>query len=181
MSGESANEVPDWVTLTDDETVVWRGGPSTARVVQELLGETLLVVVGLAVVAVGSGAVAAVDPPTLSAVPLGLVGVGLAVVLLGVVLGVVTYLRFRAIKYLITTSELYRKRGLFSRSVRNLRLERVQDSGFQQSAVQRLLGYGTVHVSTAGGGGVELQFRDVPDPEAVNGRITRQLDRVRGE
>ena len=181
MSGESADQVPDWVTLTDDETVVWRGGPSTARVVQELLGETLLVVVGIAVVAVGSGAVAAVDPPTLSAVPLGLVGIGLAVVLLGVVLGVVTYLRFRAIVYLITTSELYRKRGLFSRSVRNLRLERVQDSGFRQSAVQRLLGYGTVHVSTAGGGGVELRFRDVPDPEAVNGRITRQLDRVRGE
>jgi uncharacterized membrane protein YdbT with pleckstrin-like domain len=180
MSGEPTDEVPDWVTLTDDETAVWRGGPSTARVVQELLGETLLVVVGLAVVAVGSGAVAAVDPPTLSAVPLGLVGVGLAVVLLGVVLGVVTYLRFRAIEYLITTSELYRKRGLFSRSVRNLRLERVQDSGFRQGAVQRLLGYGTVHVSTAGGGGVELRFRDVPDPEAVNGRITRQLDRVRG-
>ena len=181
MGGESANEVPDWVTLTDDETVVWRGGPSTARVVQELLGETLLVVVGIAVVAVGSGAVAAVDPPTLSAVPLGLIGIGLAVVLLGVVLGVVTYLRFRAIEYLITTSELYRKRGLFSRSVRNLRLERVQDSGFRQSAVQRLLGYGTVHVSTAGGGGVELRFRHVPDPEAVNGSITRQLDRVRGE
>ena len=181
MSDESTDEVPDWVTLTDDETVVWRGGPSTARVVQELLGETLLVVVGLAVVAVGSGAVAAVDPPTLSAVPLGLVGIGLAVVLLGVVLGVVTYLRFRAIEYLITTSELYRKRGLFSRSVRNLRLERVQDSGFQQSAVQRLLGYGTVHVSTAGGGGVEMRFRAVPDPEAVNGRIARQLDRVRGE
>ena len=181
MNGESTDEVPDWVTLTDDETVVWRGGPSTARVVQELLGETLLVVVGLAVVAVGSGAVAAVDPPMLSAVPLGLVGVGLAVVLLGVILGVVTYLQFRAIEYLITTSELYRKRGLFSRSVRNLRLERVQDSGFQQSAVQRLLGYGTVHVSTAGGGGVELRFRNIPDPEAVNGRITRQLDRVRGE
>lgn len=180
MSGESANEVPDWVTLTDGETVVWRGGPSTARVVQELLGETLVVVVGLAVVAVGSGAVAAVDPPTLSVVPLGLVGVGLAVALLGVALGAVTYLRFRAIEYLITTSELYHKQGLLSRSVRNLRLERVQDSGFQQSAVQRLLGYGTVHVSTAGGGGVELRFRNVPDPEAVNGRITRQLDRVRG-
>ena len=181
MSGEPTDEVPDWVTLTDDETVVWRGGPSTARVVQELLGETLLVAVGIAAVAVGSGAVAAVDPPTLSAVPLGLVGIGLAVVLLGVVLGVVTYLRFRAIVYLITTSELYRKRGLFSRSVRNLRLGRVQDSGFRQSAVQRLLGYGTVHVSTAGGGGVELRFRHVPDPGAVNSRITRQLDRVRGE
>ena len=183
MSREPTDEVPDWVTLTDDETAVWRGGPSTARVVQELLGETLLVVVGLAVVAVGSGAVAvaAVDPPTLSVVPLGLVGIGLAVVLLGVGLGVVTYLRFRAIGYLITTSELYRKRGLFSRSVRNLRLERVQDSGFQQSAVQRLLGYGTVHVSTAGGGGVELRFRHVPDPGAVNDRIARQLDRVRGE
>ena len=98
---------------------------------------------------------------------------------LGVALAVASYLRVRAVEYLITSTELYRKRGLLSRSVRNLRLDRVQDSGFEQGALQRLLGYGTVRVSTAGGGGVEMRFRAVADPEAVNARITRQLDRVR--
>ena len=78
----------------------------------------------------------------------------------------------------MTPGCVHRKQGLLSRSVRNLRLDWVQDSGFKQGALQRLLGYGTVRVSTAGGG-VEMRFRAVADPEAVNARITRQLDRVR--
>ena len=171
-------DVPDWVTLTDDETVVWRGGPAPARVARDLLGEALLVVAGLALLAADAGVVGP-DLPAVPAVPLGLAGVGIAVVGLGVALTVASYLRFRAVEYLITSAELYRKQGLLSRSVRNLRLDRVQDSGFEQGALQRLLGYGTVRVSTAGGGGVEMRFRAVPDPEAVNARITRQLDRVR--
>ena len=32
-------DVPDWVTLTDDETVVWRGGPALAWIARDLLGE----------------------------------------------------------------------------------------------------------------------------------------------
>ena len=173
-------DVPDWVTLTDDETVVWRGGPAPARIARDLLGEAIPVVAGLALLAVDAGVVGLnLDLPAVPAVPLGLAGVGLAVVALGVVLAVASYLRFRAIEYLITSAELYSKRGLLSRSVRNLRLDRVQDSGFEQGALQRLLGHGTVRVSTAGGGDVEMRFRAVPDPEAVNARITRQLDRVR--
>ncbi|MFW5919501.1 MAG: PH domain-containing protein [Halanaeroarchaeum sp.] len=175
------NEVPDWVTLTEGEQVVWRGGPATVRIAQELIGEAVLVVLGLWLAVAPPAALFGVALPTIPVVPLGLVGVGLVLAGVGVLSGVVTYLRFRAVEYLVTTEELYHKRGLLSRSVTNLRLERVQDSGFTQSAFQRLFDYGHVHVSTAGGGGVELRFADVDDPSAVNAVITEHLDRVRPE
>jgi len=171
--------VPEWVTLTEGETVVWTGGPSPVQVLKELTGEGLLVVVGLAVAALRPTEVAGVPIPGLELLPVGLGLVGLGLVLVGVLAGLATYLRFRAVEYVVTSEELYVKRGLVSRSVTNLRLDRVQDCGFEQSATQRLSGYGDVYVSTAGGGGVELVFRNVPDPAAVNGVVTERLAEIR--
>ncbi|MES3518498.1 MAG: PH domain-containing protein [Natronomonas sp.] len=172
-------EPPEWVTLTGDESVIWSGGPANVRVAEEVLGEVVLVAAGLWLVFVQPAAIGAVTLPAFGFVPLGIAGVGLVVAGVGLLFGILTYLRFRAIEYLITTKELYVKRGLVSRSVENLRLERVQNNGFEQTVLQRLLGYGHVHVSTAGGGGVELRFKNVPDPGDVNGIITERLDRVR--
>lgn len=174
-------DVPAWVTLTGGESVVWSGGPSLVVLLERLLGEAVLVVAGLWLVVDGPGRLLGVEVPDLAATPVDTsVAVGAALAFLGLVLAAGTYLRFRAVEYLATTEELYVKRGLVSRSVTNLRLDRVQDSGFSQSATQRFFGYGDVFVSTAGGGGVELSFRNVPDPAQVNGIVTQQLDRARG-
>ena len=164
------SRVPDWVTLTDREQVVWRGGPSPIKVAWELLGEAVVVIVGLAIAAATPTSVAGVPIPE----AVGLLGLLLAV--LGLLAGLLTYLRYDAVTYLITTEEVYVKRGLFSRSVTNLRLDRIQDCGFEQSRLQRVLGYGDVYVSTAGRSGVELVFEDVPRPSTVNGYITEELD-----
>lgn len=167
------SRVPDWVTLTDGEQVVWTGGPSALRVAGELVGEAVVVVVGLAIAAATPAEVAGVTIPE----AVGMVG--LLIALVGLLAGLLTYLRYDAIKYLVTTEEVYVKRGLFSRAVTNLRLDRVQDSGFEQTSLQRLLGYGDVYVSTAGRSGVELIFEDVPRPSKVNGVITEELDAAR--
>ena len=167
------SRVPDWVTLTEGERVVWTGGPSAYRVASELAGEAVLVVVGLAVAAGAPSTVAGVDVPDVVAL------LGLLVALAGLLAGLVTYLRYDAITYLLTTEEVYVKRGLYSRSVTNLRLDRVQDCGFEQSTLQRLLGYGDVYVSTAGRSGVELVFEDVPRPSEVNSIVTEELDAAR--
>jgi hypothetical protein len=129
-------DVPDWVTLTDDETVVWRGGPAPARIARDLLGEALLVVAGLALLAVDAGVVGLdLGLPAVPAVPLGLAGVGLAVVGLGVALAVASYLRFRAVEYLITSAELYR---------RSRRLPRGLTPGLKPTALYCLSLYGSV-------------------------------------
>ena len=171
--------IPGWVTLTDGEELVWSGGPSPVQITSQLLGEMALVLAGLVVAAVGPRVVAGMAVPGLEALPGGIAFVGLLLAVLGLLAGLLTYLRFQAVEYLVTTDELYVKRGLVSRSVTNLRLDRIQDSGFEQSAFQRLLGYGDVYVSTAGSSGADLVFRNVRDPSTVNSVITEQLDAAR--
>lgn len=166
----------DWLTLTDGEQVVWSGGPSTVLVARELLAETGLVVVGILVAGYGPRLVDGLGSPLLDALPAGVRVIGLLLAVVGIVAWLVTYLRFQSIEYLVTNDEVYVKRGLVSRSVTNLRLDRIQDCGFEQSALQRVLGYGDVYVSTAGSGGAELVFEDVGDPARVNSVITQELD-----
>ncbi|QLD89062.1 PH domain-containing protein [Natronomonas salina] len=172
-------QVPDWVTLTDGEKIVWSGGPSPVVIASSLLGEAVLVVVGLIIAGIGPGLVDGGTFPGAGALPGGIRFVGLIIALAGILAGLWTYLRFQSVEYVITSDELYVKRGMLSRSVTNLRLDRIQDSGFNQSASQRLLGYGDVYVSTAGSGGAELVFRNVNDPARVNNAITEQLDAAR--
>lgn len=171
--------VPEWATLTEGEEVVWAGGPSGTVLARSLLWAVVLVVLGLLVASLGP---AQLSGPALAAygdIQRILRGAGFVIAVVGLLVGLVAYLRYESVEYLVTTEELYVKRGFVSRSVRNLRLDRVQDTGFTQSTVQRLLGYGDVHVSTAGGSGVELVFENVPDPTVVNGIVTEQLDAAR--
>lgn len=166
-----ASNEPSWVTLTEGEEVVWAGRPSNARVGEELLGETLLIAIGVALFAapIDQYAPPSVDVPELGYYPLALVG-------LGVVLAFVTWVRFKLTAYVLTTQELYKKQGLVSRKVETMRLDRVQDHRFEQSALQRIFGYGHVYVSTAGTNGSNLVFRNVPSPEAVSAHISEQLE-----
>ena len=119
--------------------------------------------------------------PTVPVVPLGPTGIGLTLPGIGVVSGVATSLRFGAVACLVSTEELFHERGSLSRSATTRRLERVRDHGFTQTPFARLLDYGHVHVSTPGGGGVELRSERADDPAAVNATITDNLDRGRSD
>jgi len=171
-------EPPDWITLTDDETVVWAGRPSGYPYAVGSVNSIVVIALGIAVWLIARGSL--VVDPRLSGLPetIGTTGGGLLVVL-GAYGVVRAALNWWSRYYVITTEEVYRKRGLVSRTVTNLRLERVQDTTFTQSALGRALSYGDVHVQTASGGGPEVTFDGVADPEAVTGEITRQLDRRR--
>lgn len=169
MSGEQ----PDWVTLTEGETAVWSGGPSIASISGTLARDGVLAMAGvLAAMRPGLFGPFSEQLASLGTLPLALTALAVGHALVAVA-------RWQAVEYLVTSEELYRKRGLVSRDVKNLRIGQIQNTGFTQSATQRLLGYGTVYVSTAGSGGTELAFADVADPEGVNGVVTEQLDAFR--
>lgn len=170
------DSVPEWVTLTEGEEIHWFGRPSVARLARQLAMPALVTIAGLVVLLaepVGAFGTALKDVPFVSR---GLTLVGLIVLGIGLALSSLVYLRHAATAYVLTSDELYVKRGLVSRSVTNVRLERIQDIGFTQSGLQRLLGYGDVTVSTAGGGGIELRYESVDDPADVADRIARQVD-----
>lgn len=157
--------VPEWVTLGEGEYVVWSGSPSLFLAAGPLLGGFLVAVAGVVLYGV-LPADLAFRWVTLLLIPLSLALMSYA------------YVRHRSTRYVVTTNEVYRKEGLFTRQVASLRLDRIQNTSFEQSLLERLFAYGDVHVDTAGSGDTEITFEAVSDPQGVNSLLTEQLDRM---
>ena len=115
-----------------------------------------------------------------SLVPTLLVGIPLSLVLVGIPLVAGTYLSHRNTHYVVTTKALYRKSGVFSRSVQRIEFDKVQDTSYRQSFFGTRFGYGSVDVSTAGGSGIEMSFRDVAEPRRVQTLLNERITSRRG-
>ncbi len=158
---------PDWFHIGDDESVVWESRPHPIT-----MGRELPVGVGIALAGMLVAGWSGTDGVGL----LTLLGVLVAVV--GAAVAVGRYLVWTNTRYVITSSELYKKRGIVSRDVTQFRLERVQNTSLSQSGIGRLLGYGDLTVYTAGSGDPELTFERVPQPERASSRLSDQLENV---
>ncbi|RJT01190.1 PH domain-containing protein [Halococcus sp. IIIV-5B] len=156
----------EWVHLTGDERVLWAGTPSTYPALPAVAVGFVLCIAGVWLSRLGS-------LPGPSWLPLVSVPVGLCI-------GSWAYLTRWSTRYVFTTKAVYEKTGLFSRTVTQVRFDRVQNTTFDQSTVERLLSYGDIAVYTAGTGGVNLALRDVPDPKRVNALVTTCLSNVAG-
>jgi uncharacterized membrane protein YdbT with pleckstrin-like domain len=115
-------------------------------------------------------------PHKYSVLPALAVGIPLSVVLVGIPIVVASYLQYTNTNYVVTNRGLYSKRGVLSRDVQQIGFDKVQNISYSQSALGSYFGYGSVDVSTAGGSGIELQFRSIPDPAAVQELIAREID-----
>ena len=116
-------------------------------------------------------------PHKYSIVPAFVVGVPLSLVLIGIPIIVASYLQYTNTNYVVTSKGLYSKRGILSRDVQQIGFDKVQNISYSQSAIGSSLGYGSVDISTAGGSGVELQFRNIPEPAAVQELISKEIDK----
>ena len=72
--------------------------------------------------------------------------------------------RHFSMSYWADTLKAEERIGVFSRDVNTIPLEDVSHVALRQSAWARLLGYGTVGLSTAAGGHMEVVFRHIPHP-----------------
>lgn len=171
-------DVPTWVTLTDGEEVIWQGRPTLVRYLGRLVVPLLLVALGVVVWLLASDLLGlGVTLP--AQVPATLVGA--LAVLAGLAAAARVVVAWWTVSYLLTTEEVYRKQGVVSREVQNLRLDRIQNTTFTQSLLGRVTSHGDVHIETAGTHGTEITFEDVPNPQRVVGYITDALDRQSSE
>jgi len=163
-------ESTDWLTLSGDERIEWTGRPSLFTVAPQLL---LAVVVGVG----GALAVGAIDS-VVDGVPavVRLLPLLAAVSVLGVVL-----LRWYRVRYVITSTQVYIKRGFLSLDVDQIRIARIQNTTLSQSLAERLLGYGDVTAYTAGSDTLNIEFRNVPNPARVNETLSNLLSRPDNE
>ena len=153
-----------WLHLTPDEEVLWSGHRSFYHTFPSVVAGIVLVLIGVGIAASGySGWV-----KWLSVLP----------ILAGIVVAVPPFLRWRSEWFVLTTEEIYHKRGVFAQDVTQIRLDRVQNIAASQSLLERIFDYGTVTIHTAGTSTNNLVFENVANPQSVNGMLTEQLDKV---
>jgi len=110
-----------------------------------------------------------------------IVGVPLVLFLgLGLLIIASAYLTRENTDYVITSKSVYKKTGIFSRSVSEVEYEKVQNTSFSVGVVGRYFGYGNVDISTAGGSGVEMSLRGVSSPQDVQKRLSRRVKEIQG-
>lgn len=158
-----AVESTEWLHLTGNERVLWAGTPSMYPAIP-------VMVLGFALSYFGVWLFRTVELPV---VPEWL---SLTLLPVGLLIGAWAYLSRWSTRYVFTTKAVYEKTGLLSRTVTQVRFDRVGNTALDQSPVERALSYGDIELYTAGSGGVDLFLRDVPDPGRVNSLVSSRLD-----
>ncbi len=162
-------EHADWLHLSEDETVRWTGRPSRYTIALAVGGGVLLALLGLVLTRWLRAMVAgSVVPGVFGFVPLLLTG-------FGIWLAISTYLDWLRLLYVVTDEQLYVKYGLVSRDVTQVRLDRVQNTSYNQTVVQRFLGYGDVNIYTAGTNTEDITFQKIPGPNELKRTLTDLL------
>jgi len=82
------------------------------------------------------------------------------------------YIKTRATALMVTEHELMYERGILSKDRLSVSLRHVRSVEVKQSFVNRLLGVGTIQVSTAGDE-PEFTVKDLPDPHEIREAISR--------
>ena len=103
--------------------------------------------------------------------PLAVVAVGLVLVLWWVV---VPYLRWWTKTYTVTNRRLMTRSGILNKTGTDLPLNRINEVAIERSLLDRILGCGTLNVSTAAEDGMVV-LDDVPDAEHVHTEISELL------
>lgn len=94
---------------------------------------------------------------------------------LGIIIIAGAYYRIKNTEYVVSSDGLYKKTGIFSRSVKKIGFDKVQNISFGQGIFGKKFGYGNVNISTAGGSGVEMQFKSIKNPKEIQEKITNLM------
>jgi membrane protein YdbS with pleckstrin-like domain len=170
------------------ETVIWEGSPSlklllvqvlrtlilaTAAVVAAILVHPLAVSFFEDLSAKGGRGPRDGSPATL----ILMVIVGSYLVIRAIVLST-SVMRLRTTRYRLTNQRLVVEQGILSRTLDEVDLRTVDDSGFSQSPLERLQGIGTVWVVSSDRSTPRLTLRGIPDPRSLREKIRENAYRM---
>ena len=106
-----------------------------------------------------------------------IVTVILCAVLVGFVIFLVWWLRCKGTQLTITTDRTRLRKGILSKSITEVWHQDVRNVQLNQTFFQRLLGVGSLGISSAGQAGLEISVSGIPDPEQVKDLIDQHRRR----
>ena len=170
------------------ETVIWEGSPSLKLLLIQVL-RTLIVATAAVVAAIFVHPLAVSFFEDLSAkggrgprdgspaTLILMVIVGSYLVIRAIVLST-SVMRLRTTRYRLTNQRLVVEQGILSRTLDEVDLRTVDDSGFSQSPLERLQGIGTVWVVSSDRSTPRLTLRGIPDPRSLREKIRENAYRM---
>ena len=90
----------------------------------------------------------------------------------GIVILLYWYIQTRATALTVTDSDILYERGILSKDRTSVSLRHIRSVNVMQSFVNRLLGVGTIQISTAGDE-PEFTIADMPDPHVIREAIAK--------
>lgn len=84
------------------------------------------------------------------------------------------WLRARSRELVITRSRVRKRSGIVSNLTTELAHRNIRNVQIDQGPIHRLMGCGTLRLSSSGQSGIELTMRDLEDPEGMRDLIYRQ-------
>ena len=170
------------------ETVIWEGSPSLKLLMVQIL-RTVIIGSAAIVAAILIHPVAVKFFEDLSgkagqgpgdgspATFILMVLVGTYLVIRSVVLSV-SVLQLRNTRYRLTNQRLMVEQGILSRTLEEVDLRTVDDSGFSQSPLERLQGIGTVWIIASDRATPRVVMRGIPEPRSLRGKIRENAYRL---
>jgi membrane protein YdbS with pleckstrin-like domain len=95
----------------------------------------------------------------------------IAVVVVGLVFGLVPLIRWLSSSYTVTDQRIMERNGIIRQTGRNIPLRRVSGVSFEKGVLDRMLGCGTLLIESSADT-ANVVFRDVPDVENVQRVLT---------
>ena len=165
-------ESASWVTLGESEEVLWVGRPSLFTLSVPIIGGLLLAIFGSLVYPL------VVELASTTMLPTWIRYAPILLIIGGILWAGYSLVDWLRLLYVITDEEIYVKYGLLSRDVTQIRIERVQNTNFEQTPMQRILRYGDVKIFTAGTGVEDVTLQRIPRPEKVTRIVSGSLREI---
>lgn len=103
------------------------------------------------------------------------IGTVVILLVLAVWLVVVPFLRWRTTHYVVTSHRVMVRRGIISKSGKDITLSKITDVSFRQTLFDRIINAGSLHVESAGDSPDE-DFDNIPNSNDVQQLINRLID-----
>ena len=106
-----------------------------------------------------------------------IVTVVLCLIFVGFVIFFMWWLRCKGTQLTITSERTRLRKGILSKSITEVWHQDVRNVQLNQTFFQRLLGVGSLGISSAGQAGLEISVSGIPDPDRVKELIDRNRRR----
>ena len=101
----------------------------------------------------------------------------LCLILVGFIVFFVWWFRCKGTQLTITSERTRLRKGILSKSITEVWHQDVRNVQLNQTFFQRLLGVGSLGISSAGQAGLEISVSGIPDPDRVKELIDRHRRR----